>query len=170
MKRIALILVLAGLSAFTHAQTTQPTKPGPTTAPSGPRKPHTRPPDGQALELKIQELGNFEYDPDKGGNIPKDVTDLTGSRLRLNGFMIPMDQTDKITKFALVPDLFACCYGQPPQLQHTVVVVCPAGKAVSYYPDEIRVEGTLKVEEKKDDGFIVSVFEMEAASVKPAVK
>jgi hypothetical protein len=66
--------------------------------------------------------------------------------------------------------LFACCFGQPPQIQHTVVVNCPKGKAVSYYPDEIVVEGTLKVEEKKDDGFIVSIFEVEVNSVKPAAK
>jgi hypothetical protein len=41
---------------------------------------------------------------------------------------------------------------------------------VSYYPDEIVVEGKLNVEEKKDDGFIVSIFEVEVNSVKPAAK
>ena len=41
---------------------------------------------------------------------------------------------------------------------------------MSYYPDEIIVEGTLKVEEKKEDGFIVSIFEMDVNSVKPAGK
>jgi hypothetical protein len=50
------------------------------------------------------------------------------------------------------------------------VVNCPKGKAVSYYPDEIVVEGKLKVEEKKDEGFIISIFEMEVGSVKPAVR
>ena len=69
-----------------------------------------------------------------------------------------------------MPSLFACCFGQPPQVQHTVVCKAPAGKAVSYYPDELIVEGKLKVEEKKDDGFIVSVFEIDVTSVKPAVK
>jgi hypothetical protein len=46
----------------------------------------------------------------------------------------------------------------------------PKGKSVSYYPDEIVCEGTLKVDEKKDDGYIVSVFEMDVQSVKPAAK
>jgi hypothetical protein len=41
---------------------------------------------------------------------------------------------------------------------------------VSYYPDEIVVEGTLKVDEKRDDGYIVSIFEIDAKSVKPAPK
>ena len=46
----------------------------------------------------------------------------------------------------------------------------PKRKSVTYYPDELVVEGTLKVDEKKDEGFIVSVFELEVSSVKPAAK
>jgi hypothetical protein len=132
------------------------------------RKAHTKPEAGQAYEVSIKELGNFEYDADNGGNIPEDVQALSGSNLRIRGFMIPLDQADRITEFALVADLFACCFGQPPQLQHTVVVRTPQGKAVSYFDDEIVVEGKLTVEEKREDDWIVSIFEMEAASVKPA--
>jgi hypothetical protein len=139
-------------------------------ADAGPRKPHERPKPGEVVELTIKELGNFEYDADNGGNIPKGVRDLSGSTIRVVGFMIPMDQADNITQFALVPSLFACCFGQPPSVQHTIVVNCPKGKAVSYYPDEILVEGVLKVEEKKEDGFIVSVFEVDVNSVRPAAK
>lgn len=134
------------------------------------RKPHAAPKEGEVRTLTIKALGNFDYDQDKGGNIPDDVKRLDGSILRLTGFMIPMDQADNITKFALVPDLFACCFGQPPQIQHSVTVVCPKGKAVNYSPDEIVVEGKLKVQEKKEDGFILGIFELEARSVKPAAK
>ncbi len=134
------------------------------------RKPHPAPKPGEVLEANIKELGNFDYDPDKGGNIPTDVKALTGTKIRVKGFMIPMDQASNVTSFALVPDLFACCFGQPPQVQHMIVATCPPGKAVSYYPDELVVEGTFKVYEKKEDGFIISLFEMEVASVKPTAK
>jgi len=134
------------------------------------RTPHPAPIPGQVQEMAIKELGNFDYDADKGGNIPPDVLAMTGSKVRLNGYMIPMDQAESITEFALVPSLFSCCFGQPPQIQHTIVVHVPKGKAVSYYPDEISVEGTLKVDEKKEDGFIVSIFEVDTTSVKPAAK
>jgi len=134
------------------------------------RKPHAPPKPGEVLSMEIKELGNFDYDVEKGGNIPADVTALSGTKLRLRGFMIPVDQAENITQFALVPSLFACCFGQPPQIQHTIVCKAPAGKAVGYYPDELQVEGTLKVDEKKDDGFIISVFELDVTSVKPAVK
>ena len=134
------------------------------------RKPHQKPQPGEVLSLQIKDLGNFDYDADKGGNIPADVQTLSGSTVRLSGFMIPIDQAENITSFALVPSLFACCFGQPPQVQHTVVCKAPSGKAVSYFPDELVVEGKLNVEEKKDDGFIVSIFEVQVNSVKPAVK
>jgi|SRR5690349_15080804 len=141
---------------------------GPPTAEN--RKPHAPPKAGEVREMSIKDLGNFEYDADKGGNVPDDVKALSGSGIRLSGFMIPMDQADNITQFALVPSLFSCCFGQPPQIQHTIVVHVPKGKAVSYYPEEIVVEGKLTVDEKKEDGFIVSLFEMECSSVKPSVK
>jgi hypothetical protein len=134
------------------------------------RKKHTAPKPGEVLTLGIKELGNFDYDADKGGNIPDDVKKLSGSRIRVSGFMIPLDQADNISTFSLVPSLFACCFGQPPQIQHQIVVRTPKGKSVSYYPDEIVCEGTLKVDEKKDDGYIVSIFEMDVQSVKPAAR
>jgi hypothetical protein len=155
------------LASLKNAPTTQPTADA---GSAETRKPHPAPKPGEVIEMAIKELGNFDYDQDHGGNIPADVKRLSGATLRLRGFMIPMDQAENITQFALVPSLFACCFGQPPQIQHTIVVNCPKGKAVGYCPDEIMVEGTLKVAEKKDDGYIVSIFEMEVKSVKPAPK
>lgn len=130
------------------------------------RHKHPSPVPGQVIGLSIKELGNFQYDDEKGGGIPSDVKALNGSEIRLSGYMIPMDQAEHITQFALVPSLFSCCFGQPPQIQHTIVVNCPKGKAVSYCPDEINVQGKLTVQEKKDDGYVVSIFEMTADSVK----
>jgi hypothetical protein len=128
------------------------------------------PPSASVQEIAIKDLGNFDFDGDKGGNIPDDVKAWKGTKVRVKGFMIPMDQAENISQFALVPSLFSCCFGQPPQVQHTIVVHVPKGKRVGYYPDEISVEGKLTVEEKKEDGFIVSIFEIECSSVKPAAK
>ncbi len=134
------------------------------------RTAHVRPKDGQAIEVAIKELGNFRFDPNKGGTVPDDVKNLSGSRIRTRGYMVPLDQAENVTEFQLVPSLFACCFGQPPQIQHTLIVHTPKGKAVSYYPEEIIVDGTLKVEEKKDDGYVISLFEIDCNSVKPAPK
>ena len=152
------------------AQSLQPASPAEETSPER-RKPHVKPKkETDVYELSIKALGNFEYDSEKGGNVPEDVLKLEGAKIRTRGFMIPLDQADNITQFVLVPDLFACCFGQAPQVQHTVIVSTPKGKAVGYYPDEIVVEGMLSVEEKKEDGIIVSLFEVACTSVKPAAK
>jgi hypothetical protein len=134
------------------------------------RKPHPAPKAGETLEMTIKELGNFNYDEQRGGGIPADVKALSKSKIRLRGFMLPTDQAENITQFALVPSLFFCCFGEPPQAHHRIMAQCPKGKAVGYYPDEIMVEGTLKVEEKKDDGYIISVFELDVTSVTLAPK
>jgi hypothetical protein len=157
------------------ARVSAPASASPVVVPAAPptaeqRKPLPAPKEGETLEIAIKQLGGFDYDQEKGGNIPDDVKRLSGHPVRLRGFMIPMDQADNITKFALVPDLFACCFGQPPQIQHMVVATCPPGKAVGYSPDEIVVEGKLNVEEKKDDGYIISIFEVTVSSVKAAPK
>lgn len=41
--------------------------------------------------------------------------------------------------------ILSCCFGRPPAIQHTVLVTCPAGMAVSYYSDQINVSGVLSV-------------------------
>jgi len=134
----------------------------------GPRHIHPAPVAGETVEMPIKELGNFDYDATVGGNIPADVLRMDGCHFKTTGYMIPLDQAESISEFALVPSLFACCFGQPPQIQHTIVVHCPKSKAVSYFPDELIVEGTLHVKEVKDGGFIVSIYQMDATSVRAA--
>jgi hypothetical protein len=162
----------AAVTSIGDASPALPPQPpmSPTEDPGPGRKPHAAPKPGVIQEMSIKELGNFNYDAEHGSPLPDDVKALSGSMIRLRGYMIPMDQAENISKFALVPSLFSCCFGQPPQIQHTIVVTCPKGKAVAYFPDEIIVEGKLNVEEKKDDGFVVSIFDVETTSVKPAPK
>jgi hypothetical protein len=132
------------------------------------RKPHAAPVAGQVVEMEIKQLGNFAYDASVGGNIPEDVKRLDGCQFRTRGFMISLDETDNVSQFALVPTLGICCSGSPPQIQHTIVVHIPNGKTVAFDPDEMIVEGILHVHEEKDGGFIVSIFQLDATSVRPA--
>jgi hypothetical protein len=135
------------------------------------RTPHPAPKPGEVLDMTIKELGNFEFDVDAANpTIPTDVQALSGATIKLHGFMIPLDQAENISRFALVPSLFNCCYGQPPQIQHTIMVTCPKGKAVQYCSEEIVVEGKLSVGAIKDDGYITGIFAVETTSVKPAAK
>jgi len=131
------------------------------------RTPHEAPHSGEVRAMTIKELGNFSYDPNAANPIPPDVRRLDGSVVRLSGFMIPLDQSDRLTRFALVPSLFSCCYGQPPSLEHIISVECAPGKAVDYTSQCVAVEGNLKVGEIKDNGYVVSLFHLTCTSVSP---
>jgi len=172
-RRFALSISVSVLFvAAAFGQTTQPASTQPASIPTSADKRirHKVPPAGTTLDISIKELGNFDYDQDKGGNIPADVKALSGSKLRLRGYMmIPASQSEKIMRFPLVPHLPDTGFGDP-LVQEMIVVDCPKDKPFVYIPDEIVVEGTLSVEEKKDEGFIVSVFELAATSVRAAPK
>jgi hypothetical protein len=151
--------------------TAPPAAAPPAAAVAADRTPHPAPKPGEVLDMGIKDLGNFEFDVEAANpTIPTDVQALNGATIKLHGFMIPLDQAENISRFALVPSLFNCCYGQPPQIQHTIIVTCPKGKAVQYCSDEIIVEGKLAVGPIKDDGYITGIFAVETTSVKPAAK
>lgn len=163
MRTLGLLVVVMMLAGTAGAQTTRP-------ADESARTPHTPLRDGEVRQLLIRELGNFPYDPEAGGGIPEDVKRLSGSKVRLVGYMMPTDMADKVVTFALVPSLVECCFGQPPQVHHTITVNCPPGKTVAYYPEEIVCEGILKVEEKREDNYTISVFELDVTSIRPHVQ
>jgi hypothetical protein len=132
------------------------------------RTPHKPPVAGETRELAVKELGNFDYDPDQGGVIPDDVKALSGTKVRLKGYMLPLSQARKVTRFALVPSVFSCCFGQPPGVQHTVIVDCEPGKSVAYSSDPVAVEGTLTVGEVKEDKYTIALFQLVCTNVAPS--
>lgn len=132
-----------------------------------PRVPHDKPPLDKPLSITIKQLGNFDYDAEKGGTIPADVKALSGVTLKTSGYMIPLAQVNNITEFALVPSLTGCCYGQPPGIQHVILVHVPKASPAKYTTDPILVSGKLLVSEKREDGYTISIFELNADTVTP---
>ena len=131
------------------------------------RIPHTAIAAGTTAEMSIKELGNFDFDPTKDADVPADVKLVEGAKVKLNGFMWPLTQSDKITEFALVPSLTSCCFGAPPGVQHVVTCHVPGGKAVDFSVDEIYVEGIVHVRVKRENDYTSSIFEVDVTSVRP---
>jgi hypothetical protein len=160
------VLLVAGGIALV-AQTTKPAE-VPTNAKD--RRPHPATQPNQVLDMSVAELGNFDFDPEaKDPEIPDDVKAMSGVTIRLHGFMVPIDLGESLTRFALVPKV-AGPDGPAPKIQNTALVTCTKGMSVKYSSDEIIVQGKLMVGVVKDDSFIVSIFAVEASSVKPAPK
>ncbi len=161
--------VMQPVAAAAPAPTSNAPVATPATAPAlfANRTPHAKPKPGEVLVMTIKELGNFEYDPEKGGAVPADVQALSGVKIKLTGFMMPLEQSEIITEFALVPSLTSCCFGQPPGVQHIITVHCPKDKPAKFSVDPVSVEGTLKVEVQREDNYTVNIFEISGAKVQP---
>jgi hypothetical protein len=154
-------LCLLLLVCFSAAQTTQPI-----------RKIHPATQPGEVLDVSIKDLGNFDFDPDsKNAKIPDDVKAISGATVKLQGLMLPIDQSDELEKFALVTQMPPNGpYTGPfePSIQHTIVITCAKSMHVKFLDGKIVVQGKLSVDVVKEDGFVVQIFTVAADSVKSA--
>lgn len=129
------------------------------------RLPHPPPRPGEVRVLRIPQLGNFPYDPHRGGTIPPDVLALTGLHVRMRGTVTPWDlDQDRVVRFALT-DGQSCCFGGPPRLQHVVVVRYPPGMALALADGWVEVEGVLSVREERAEGMTTGIFSIDASRV-----
>ena len=80
---------------------------------------------------------------------------------------IQLDEVTNITKFALVPSLTSCCFGTTPDLPHVILVKVPKNPSLKSPQAPVRVTGTLRVQEKREDGYTTDLFEIDASNVQP---
>ncbi len=124
--------------------------------------------------VTFKTLGNYEYDVfdeeriKKGLNrIPGSVMALDGRKVAITGYMLPMDEFQgRVTKFLLLSNTMACCFGMSPNINEWIEVEMPKGKHTKIYNDEpIVVCGVLQVGEIVRNGEVESLYGMTADSV-----
>lgn len=114
--------------------------------------------------LPFDELASWPYEDGLKG-MPKRVKDLDGKKVMMTGFMLPIDEVEKIKEFLLVQSLWSCCYGQPPDINGIVRVVMPKGKTTDYFFDPLKIVGTFKVEATMLDGYCVDIYQLHVESL-----
>jgi hypothetical protein len=114
--------------------------------------------------LPFDELTSWPYEDGLKG-MPKRVKDLSGKKVLMTGFMLPIDEVQNIKEFLLVQSLWSCCYGQPPDIHGIVRVVMPKGKKTDYFFDPLKIIGTFKVEATVLDGYCVDIFQLHVESL-----
>jgi|SRR5579871_5224243 len=113
--------------------------------------------DSKYTRLAFDTLKSWTYIEGKTP-IPDFIKKLDGQNIEMIGFMMPLSEVKNITQFLLVPSLWGCCYGQPPAVNHIVVVKMPPGQTTKFFNDVIRVRGKFNVGETKQDGYLVSLY------------
>lgn len=114
--------------------------------------------------LPFDELASWPYEDGLKG-MPKRIKDLDGKKVMMTGFMLPIDEVEKIKEFLLVQSLWSCCYGQPPDINGIVRVVMPKGKTTDYFFDPLKIVGTFKVEATMLDGYCVDIYQLHVESL-----
>lgn len=114
--------------------------------------------------LPFDELTSWPYEDGLKG-IPKRVKDLSGKKVLMTGFMLPIDEVQNIKEFLLVESLWSCCYGQPPDIHGIVRVVMPKKKTTDYFFDPLKIIGTFKVESTVMDGYCVDIYQLHVESL-----
>jgi|JRYL01.1.fsa_nt_gb hypothetical protein len=114
--------------------------------------------------LPFDELTSWPYEDGLKG-MPKRIKDLSGKKVLMTGFMLPIDEVQNIKEFLLVQSLWACCYGQPPDIHGIIRVVMPKGKTTDYFFDPLKIIGTFKVEATVMDGYCVDIFQLHVESI-----
>ncbi|MCS7013102.1 MAG: DUF3299 domain-containing protein [Chloroherpetonaceae bacterium] len=124
-------------------------------------------PDG--VRLTFNDLREYRYSKRDRYPIPEKLKALQGKEVSIAGYMIPMSEALDVTEFMLVQiPFFGCCYSIPPEPNETVMVKMAKGKKTEYVYTPIRVTGKFDIQETKIDGFVVSLYQIEATSVVPA--
>jgi hypothetical protein len=119
---------------------------------------------GEPIRLKFDKLGGWKFIEGKTP-IPEDIKKLDGKRVEIAGFIYSNRMDNQLTQFILVQSLWGCCFGKAPDMNHFVDITMESGKASAYYPDPVKIQGKLSVSEHRENGYLMSLYRLEAASV-----
>lgn len=122
-------------------------------------------------------VGGFPYkklvvDPDNLRSppldqVPAEIKAMDGRRIEIRGFMAPFDLQDgRVSRFFLMGDIIACCYGRPLQPNELIECAAPDGRTFEYHKHvPIMVRGTLRVKEEIENGYVVGLYKLEPDDV-----
>jgi hypothetical protein len=98
----------------------------------------------------------------KQDQIPSWVHAYDGKRILLTGYMLPTELDEgRAKKFILMKDTNTCCFGATPRMNDYVVCEM-VGRGVESIQDiPVQLSGTIHVAEKREDGYVVSLFTMD---------
>ena len=115
--------------------------------------------------LYFNTLESWDYNKDAPQPCPQSVLEANGRKVKLTGFMYPLQDAGKMTVFCLLRTTQTCCYGPKPQYnQYVFVEMAQPVKFERLAP--VVVEGKFVVDPKPADGYI---YRMEGESARPAV-
>ena len=121
---------------------------------------------GVASRTPFSKFGSWDYRAGLDG-MPEEVRALDGTTVVLAGFMLPLDEIEDMREFLLVPSLWSCCYGTPPDIHQIVRCVMSGDATAPYTFEPVMVVGTFTVAATYADGYCVDIYQLHADTVAP---
>jgi len=102
-----------------------------------------------------------------GDRPPRVVTSLNGKRVRIGGYVVPLDfESTTVKEFLLVPFVGACIHVPPPPANQIVYVKAGKGFEIGNAFDPVTVTGTIKTE-TAFTGLADAGYSIDAETVEP---
>lgn len=105
--------------------------------------------------IDFEELMDFQYE--RGKPIPQKIRKLDGKTVTIEGYMDTY--TPENTRQFFLMSASCACDGEV-ELNHFVDVSLTS-QVTGYRPGRLTVEGTFTVKEVEEDGFLISIFQIE---------
>ena len=98
--------------------------------------------------------------------IPAAIQALDNHFVAIRGFLLPLKMNDGLAiEFLLLRNQNMCCFGSVPKVNEWIAVE-PAGQGVKPVMDQpITIMGRLRVGEVRENGYLVGIYRMAAATV-----
>lgn len=115
---------------------------------------------------------DIKFDMEKGAPftsdlLPKRVTALEETRVRIRGYILPSFQQTGLTQFVLVRDNMECCFGPGAALYDCIVVRMEPGKSADFSIRPVAVQGTFRLQELRGpDGNHLAIYAMDGEDVR----
>lgn len=119
---------------------------------------------GDETMLRFSSLGKWEFIQDGKQSCPAEIKSLSGTQVKIIGFMYPLQAGSEIKVFCLMRSTQTCCYGLRPQYnQYVFVEMKNPVKFERFSP--VIVQGTFFVDPKPTEGYIYRMEANTAAAI-----
>jgi hypothetical protein len=100
--------------------------------------------------------------PSGADQIPAAIKALDRKKVAVTGYMLPTKmEKGLVVEFLLVKDAMLCCYGVMPKVNEWVVVKMTGGGVKPLMDIPITFDGTLRVGEMYENGYLTGVYLLE---------
>lgn len=101
-------------------------------------------------------------------DVPENIAALEGKEIEIVGYMVPFDRIENISQFILLQAPFMGCMHIPPPGPHETLMIKTDNPMASYTQDAIRIKGEMSIEEVYVDGYLISVYTIQASGISAA--